>query len=164
LFFAVEDRPDKKHEKDDGKLFMMDASKFQLTKNGNQPRKHKLWSEEEERNFSGIADAGHPVFREAVRIIAWYRGDYNYFPAFIIPIRPHYFDVRVGLQRSCFTFHVPNQPEINPDSNPSLTRFRIPAADKSGIRQQLSTLGIDPFRIFDDLEYLSETLVNAYGV
>jgi len=84
-------------------------------------------------------------------------------PEFILPVRPHYFDVQVGLRRSCFTFHVPKQQVINTDINPSLTQFRVPASDKPEIRQQLSVLGIDAFRIYGDLEHLSETLVNAYG-
>jgi hypothetical protein len=64
LFFAVQDT-------DDGELFMMDASKFQLTAGADQPRKHTLFSfNREERYFPGIADTGHLIFRDAVKIMA----------------------------------------------------------------------------------------------
>jgi hypothetical protein len=162
LFFAAQDPPDNKGGKD-GELFMMDASAFRLTKIG-EDRKYKSWVNERDFDFRGIADARHLIFRDSVRIISWFQADYNKFPNFIISVRPHHFDVRVGLQRSCFTFHVPNQNEITIDNNPSLTRFSIPTTEKPKIRQQLSTLGVDSFRIFGDLEHLSETLVNAYGL
>lgn len=159
LFFAVQDTKENK----DGELFMMDASKFRLNKD-NGERKYKSWVNGQDFIFVGTAQAGHPIFRDSVRIISWWQASNDKFPEFIIPVRPHYFDVRVGLQRSCFTFHVPKQTAVDVDNNPSLTQFRIPTKEKSEIRKQLGTLGIDAFRVYGDLEHLSETLISAYDL
>jgi hypothetical protein len=164
LFFAVQAPKDDKGKDTDGELFMMDASRFRLDKTG-QPRKYKSWDNDREfNNFDDIAEAGHPIFRDAVRIISWFQQSHEQFPDFIIPVRPQYFDIRIGLQRSCFTFHVPKQPVIDTDNNPSLTRFQISKDYKGKIRAELSALGIDAFRVYGDLEHLSETLENAYNL
>jgi FRG domain len=152
LFFAVE--PQKGPEKD-GELFMMDAGQFRLNAD-NAPRKAYGIQ------FLGVADDRNPVLSEAIgRISQWSKKP---FPAFIVPARPHNFDVRINLQRSCFTFHVPDQREITSDINPSLHSFRIPAAMKPKMRKELKMLSIDPFRIFGDLEHLAEWLCEAYDI
>ena len=155
LFFAVEKlQGEEAAAEPDGVLSMMDASKLQL-QNG-EPR--QAFGTE----FRGIATARHSVFRKAVRIISQWHQDQ--FPDFIIPVRPHYFDFRVSLQRSCFTFHVPKQPEITLKINKTFTKFLIPGDAKPKIRGELNILGIDAFRIYGDLEHLSETLRLAHEV
>jgi hypothetical protein len=155
LFFAVAAAGSPGPEPD-GELFMMDVWEFQLDAS-KSPR------EANGRKFFGIANGWHPVFRKAVEIISRWRNDIR-FPKFIVPVRPHNFDVRINLQRSCFTFHVPDQQEITSDINPSLHRFYIPADKKMAIRKELNVLGIDPFRIFGGLEHLAITLCEAHGV
>jgi hypothetical protein len=149
LFFAVE----KEDKEEDGELFMMDAWEFE------QPNAVR---NAYGRDFHGIADAGHPIFREAVHLISqWSKKP---FPNFIVPVRPHNFDVRINLQRSFFTFHVPEQQEITEEINPSLMRFIVPKAKKTKIRTELVMLGIDAFRIYGDLEHLAVTLCETYDV
>jgi hypothetical protein len=157
LHFAVAAAGSPGGPEPDGELFMMDAWEFQLDVN-KSPRVAN-----DRKPFVGIATGWHPVFREAVEIITRWRNDIE-FPKFIVPVRPHNFDVRINLQRSYFTFHVPNQPEINLDINPSLRRFCIPGDKKVAIGRELNVLGIDPFRIFGDLEHLAITLCEAHGV
>jgi hypothetical protein len=156
LFFAAAAVGSLEGPEPDGELFMMDVWEFQLDAS-NSPR------EAYDRKFSGIANGWHPVFRNAVEIISRWRNNIQ-FPKFIVPVRPHNFDIRINLQRSCFTFHVPDQQEITPDTNPSLCRFYIPGDRKTAIRRELNVLGIDPFRIFGDLEHLAITLCEAHGV
>jgi hypothetical protein len=81
-----------------------------------------------------------------------------------VPVRPHNFDVRINLQRSFFTFHVPEQQEITEAINPSLTRFIIPKNKKTEIQTELSMLRVDAFRIYGDLEHLAVTLCETYDV
>jgi len=146
LFFAVE-KEKKEDEEEDGELFMMDAWKFQ-----SDPPRNAYG-----RDFHGVADAGHPIFKKAVhRISQWSK---DQFPNFIVPVRPHNFDVRINLQRSFFTFHVPEQQEITEAINPSLTRFIILRSAKTQIRRELRMLGIDAFRI-----YVAVTLCETYKV
>jgi hypothetical protein len=154
LFFAVENPHSPEDAEPDGELFMMDATKLKL-KTG-APR------EAFGRGFRGIATARHHVFQKAVGIISQWHKDK--FPDFIIPVRPHYFDIRVGLQRSCFTYHVPAQPEITSAINETFANFLIPGAAKRKIRSELNILGMDAFRIYGDLEHLSETLRLSHGV
>ena len=148
MFFAVEEE----EKEEDGELFMMDAWKFEPNAGRNAYG----------RDFFGIADAGHPVFRKALhRISQWSK---DQFPDFIVPVRPHNFDVRINLQRSFFTFHVPRQAEITEAINPSLTGFNIMKNTKARIRKELDMLGIDAFRIYGDLENLAVTLCKTYDV
>jgi hypothetical protein len=148
MFFAVEEE----EKEEDGELFMMDAWKFEPNAGRNAYG----------RDFLGIADAGHPVFRKALhRISQWSK---DQFPDFIVPVRPHNFDMRINLQRSFFTFHVPRQPEITEAINPSLTGFNIMKNSKARIRKELDMLGIDAFRIYGDLENLAVTLCKTYDV
>src|SRR5215471_12137015 len=149
LFFAVE-KEEKEEEEEDGELFMMDAWRFEPN------AERKAYG----RDFLGVADAGHPVFRRALyRISQWGKDP---FPDFIVPIRPHNFDVRINLQRSFFTFHVPGQPEITETINPSLIRFNVMKNAKEQIRKELDMLGIDAFRIYGDLENLAVTLCKTH--
>jgi hypothetical protein len=155
LFFAVAAVGPKGGPEPDGELFMMDVWEFRLDA-GKSPR------EAYGRKFRGIAHAWHPVFKREVHKISQWTDDQ--FPGFILPVRPHNFDVRINLQRSCFTFHVPDQQEITPDINPSLRSFYVPGSKKQEIRKELNVLGIDPFRVFGDLEHLTETLCEAHDV
>jgi hypothetical protein len=156
LFFAVAPPRSPRGPEPDGELFMMDVWEFQI-----DARKSPRVANG--RKFVGIANSWHPVFRDAVEIISRWRNDLQ-FPNFIVPVRPHNFDTRINLQRSCFTFHVTDQQEITSDTNPSLHRFHIPGHKKKAIRWELNVLGIDPFRIFGDLEHLADTLCEAHGV
>ena len=59
---------------------------------------------------------------------------------------------------------MPKQPEITLKINKTFTKFLIPGDAKPKIRGELNILGIDAFRIYGDLEHLSETLRLAHEV
>jgi hypothetical protein len=155
LFFAVAEAGSSGKPEADGEFFMMDVWAFQLNADNGARKAY-------DKEFRGIAHAWHPVFRKAVQRISRWTNDP--FPGFILPVRPHNFDVRINLQQSCFTFHVPDQQKITLAINPSLHRFHIPGHKKKAIRWELNVLGIDPFRIYGDLEHLADTLCAAHGV
>ena len=148
LFFAV--TPCENKNSDGGKFFAMDAESMQ------KRDKTKRWYGDEE--FRGIATSTHPTFSKGIkRIVEW--ADKAQFPDFIVPVRPDYFDRRITLQRSCFTFHVPCTPDLTEADNES---FIVPEAYKAKIKGQLAQLGIDAFSIYGDLDHLGETLTDAY--
>jgi hypothetical protein len=149
LFFASIADP-----RSDGELFMLDAYQFQ-TASGTV--RSFLG-----RDFRGIATAGHPVFESA--LVPIFRWKPDVFPSFIIPVRPSYSDVRISSQRSCFTFHVPDQFVIDLAANPTLRVYRVPMSAKPAIIKELRLLGVDQFRVFGDLSSLSTTLKRYYDV
>jgi hypothetical protein len=104
LFFAVAEQPDKS-----GAVFLMDGYQLSPTQNA---QKHR---------YNGIAPSGHPLFIESMKqIFEWQDGK---FPSFVMAVRPEHFDRRINLQRSCFTFHVPNREQLTLNENSSLIYF-----------------------------------------
>lgn len=151
LFFAVSIEPDK-----DGELFIMDA--YQLAKDQNAKISHN-------EDFKGIATKSNPVFEDAIKtIFSW--GKVEAFPNFIIPVRPDFLDKRMSLQKSCFTFHVPNPhtTTLTQKHNHTLASFNIPKDSKPKLKKDLATLGIDHFNIYGDFEGLSKTLKTNYFI
>jgi hypothetical protein len=147
LYFAVKD-----HDTTDGALFMMDAFGLAETQNA--------------EGFRGLATSRHRFFKDSMQRIylgvGW--GDPFCFPTFILPLRPDHFDRRMILQRSCFTFHVPDHGTLTKNENRTLRSFCIPAKAKADLRRQLFLLGVDEFSIYGDLESLSKRLKDAYNV
>jgi hypothetical protein len=156
LFFAVTTC---KNEHSDGKFFSMDAESMRKRDCYRTERcGTKRWYGGEE--FRGIATSTHPTFRTAIkRIVEWTE---DRFPDFIIPVRPDYFDRRITLQRSSFTFHGTYTPDLTEADNDTLRSFIVPETDKVKIKGQLAQLGIDAFSIYGDLDHLGETLTDAY--
>ncbi len=144
LFFAVTANSDS-----DGELFMMDA--------------YQLSPSQKAVGFQGIATARNAIIAKALDpIFRWQKlGD---FPDFIIPVRPDHLDHRIGLQRSCFTFHTPKRHVLTKQENKSLLSFSIPEAAKERIQKELFLLGIDDFSVYGDLESLSRRLKAAYDI
>jgi hypothetical protein len=138
----------------DGQLFMLDAYQFQTEVGGLRSF--------DGHDFRGIATAGHPVFERALHPIFRWRPDE--FPPFIIPVRPPHFDTRISSQRSCFTFHVPDQPVIEAAVNSALHVYKVSKDAKPKIVQELRLLGVDHFRVFGDLPSLSKILRRDYAV
>jgi hypothetical protein len=124
----------------DGELFLFDA--YGLSSNGIMTSRHP--------KFAPIIDA----------IVQWKKA--ADLPRSIIAVRPDHFDRRIALQRSCFTFHVPNQLVLTPTSNNRITSFTISGAKKKPIQKELSLLGIDHFSVYGDLEHLVRYLTDAY--
>ena len=114
-------------------------------------------------DFHGIGSQRHPYFTNALKPIFNF-GKVSDFPEYIFAVRPDYMDTRVNSQSSCFTFHVPNRPELTQKENDRLRRLRIPAASKTRLTSELRLLGIDHFSVFGDLEGLASRLRTAYSV
>ena len=150
LFFAVQNSRMTSEGERDAAVFMMDAYRLAICQNVTN-------------KFNGIPTGLHPEFTKGLRPITHW-DDLSQFPDFIIPVRPEQMDVRLVLQRGCFTFHVPRRSELTPKENDSLRCLVIPHAAKGTIRQELSDLGVDDFSIYGDLENLARSLKQSYGV
>lgn len=142
LFFAVRDKTDR-----DGAVFFMDAYQLAVT---------------QKTKPEGISTY-HKWFNDAVRRIFEWRNDLQ-FPQAIMAVRPDHADQRIGLQRSCFTFHVPGHPTLTKAENDTLLAFRIPSAAKTNILNDLVLLGLNEFSIFGDLDHLALRLRRAYRI
>jgi type I restriction enzyme M protein len=144
LYFAVKDEGAK-----DGAFFMMDA--FGLAET------------QKPSGFRGVATSRHDIFKNAMKRIHWW-SDLFPFPDFVLPVRPDYFDKRVMLQKSFFTFHVPDHGALTKVENNTLLAFEIPAGKKPDLRHELFLLGVDEFSIYGDLESLSKRLKDAHKI
>jgi hypothetical protein len=149
LFFAVHGNDDK-----DGEIFILDAYEFGNTQ--------KMISKSKDRYY-GIATGRNPLFKEAIEPIFDWK-EVKDFPNFILPVRPDYFDKRMRLQKSAFTFHPPKNEILEIKHNKSLKSILIPKDAKPNLKKELQLLGIDPFNIFGDFEGLAKTLRNNYDV
>ncbi|MBD0333278.1 MAG: FRG domain-containing protein [Chitinophagaceae bacterium] len=150
LFFAITSND--KGDNEDGELYIMDA--YGLA--GTQRKDINL----NVRNFQGIATSRNFLFRRALTpILQWKREDkVPDYPKFIFPVLPDFFDRRIGYQKGCFTFHVPENTTLTKTHNSTLKIYPIPKEAKKDIRTQLTLLSIDDFNIFGDLESLARTL------
>lgn len=143
VFFAVSDEK----ATGDGTIYYMDAYSMARDQDAKQP---------DGRSF-GIATAGRKYFKDGLNVIAGWGGK-SEFGEWTIPIRPEHFEKRIGLQRGCFTFHVPKCSVLSSANISSLKEIAIPATAKPKLRQELALFGIDSFTIFGDLDHLAEYL------
>ena len=119
------------------------------------------------RNIEELRLGSHPKFLECLENIwKWHVGGKDNpppsYPKYIIAVRPDHFDARIVSQRSYFTFHVPDHPELKVDHNKTLTKVIIDKDAKGEIRKELFRLGVDEFSIYRDLDHLSQRLKFAY--
>jgi len=143
LYFAVSKKPDLAK---DGRVFAMDA--YQLCQVQGAPGE-----------YEGIATSRRPLFKRMLTPIFDWKNEL--VPGFTLAVRPDHSDVRIRLQRGCFTFHVPGREALTEYPN-VLVSFIVPAARKGPIMEELRVLGIDEFSIYGDLEALARTLKDAY--
>jgi hypothetical protein len=108
----------------------------------------------------GIATARRKEFRTAIAVIADWK-KLKASPNHIMAVRPDYFDRRINLQRSCFTFHAPNRHALETADNPTLVSIKVQSDKKSSILRELSLLGVDHFSVYGDLENLAQHLTEA---
>jgi hypothetical protein len=85
-------------------------------------------------------------------------------PKFIFPVRPAFTDIRMQVQRSCFTYHPPSVQELTEKQNPSLRKLVFSAAVKKDIREQLLHLGIDHFSVYGDIDSLATTVQSNFNL
>lgn len=148
LFVACSER-----EKVDGALFFMDAYQLAVTQNT------------KDKHYQGVVTMRHPAFQKALNAIcAWAPKPQSQFPDFIMALRPDYSDLRIVLQRSCFTFHVPGREELTPAHNKSLKKYTIPSGAKNTLLHELILLGVDEFSIYGDLGHLASRLKRAHRI
>ena len=150
LWFAVSDRDSKESN---GSIAVMDV--YNLLKQQDAYFNDKA--------LKGIGSSRAPYFEAVLKPIFEWK-EPCLFPDYIIPIRPDYSKERLGLQRSCFTFHVPTRPVLTSNENDTLQKFTIPRNSKQAIRMELARLGVDSFSIYGDLESLAGKLKYSYGV
>jgi hypothetical protein len=123
----------------DGELFLLDAYKL---------------------SPFGIVTSRHPEFKRAIEAIVEWK-DVADLPSSILAVRPDHLDRRIALQRSFFTFHVPNDPVLL-ETRDGLTSFEVNGGMKKATLKELSLIGIDPFSVYGDLENLARHLADAY--
>ena len=157
LFFAV---AKELHDDCDAEFFFLDANYFEVTQGTSAAGRTPNYKGRSPR-FWGYADSTHPIMVRCVENIFYFK-DLNSFPDFVFPIRPDHNEKRVSLQKSCFTFHVPDCPEIDVSHNQSLEKFIVPKGAKKNIRNELQMLGVDEYAIYGDLESLSRSLRGYY--
>ena len=157
LFFAVIKEI---HNDYDAEFFFLDANEFETTQNTSAAGRTSEYKGRSPR-FWGYADSTHPIMVRCVENILYFKG-LDSFPDFVFPVRPDHAEKRVSLQKSCFTFHVPDCPSVDISRNRSLEKFLIPKEAKRGIRNELRMLGIDEYAIYGDLEALSKSLKGYY--
>jgi hypothetical protein len=145
LYFAV-----KEHDSSDGAFFMMDAYGLGKTQKTGAA-------------FHGVPTSRHPLFKGSMKRIHTWENSWH-FPKFILPVRPDHFDKRMMLQKSHFTFHVPDHGTLTKAHNSSLKSFEIPASAKGELLHELFLLGVDEFSIFGDLDRLSKRLKDAHRI
>jgi hypothetical protein len=145
LYFAVNAGP-----QTDGSVVLMDVYRLAETQGATG-------------HYHGILTSSHPRLREWLAPVLD-DGRPEDFTDFVVPIRPEQFNIRVKLQRACFTLHVPRRPALTERENDSLRTFVVPRGSKQTIYQELKLSGVDEFAIFGDLENLAVSLKAAYGL
>jgi hypothetical protein len=148
LYFTVRDHPDRV-----GAFFLMDAHSLASRQEG------KTYDGKE---FKGVATSRNSTFATALHPI--FRWVEQGFPNFIMPVRPDYSDPRITLQRACFTFHPPDRGQLEKQHDDILESYTIPTESKITIQQELSSLDVDAFSIYGDLDHLSHHLKKTYEV
>ena len=113
LSFSV---ADKRFWEVDGSVLMLDAYQF--------------------CGFNGIASSRRTGLRSSVgRIANW--SDKQEFHSLTFPVRPDRLDVRMNLQRSGFTFHVPARLELGATMDKSLRVISVAADAKEQIGRRI---------------------------
>ena len=144
LYFAV---ADKGYDTVNGRLFVMDAYCLDSAQGINDP------------GNKGIATSRRQYLIDAIKIISHWKSK-SEFGDYTIPISPDH--LRIALQESCFTFHVPKRQKLDPEELNCIRTFKIPASAKHRIRLDLRMIGLNDFRIFGDLDSLARSLKANY--
>jgi FRG domain len=85
-------------------------------------------------------------------------------PDFIFPVRPAFTDIRLQVQRGCFTYHPPSVQELTEKENSSLCKMVFPPAVKRDIKEQLLHLGMDHFSVYGDVDSLAITVKSNFNL
>jgi hypothetical protein len=153
IYFAVE----KNKPPTDAAVYAMDAY-------GLGDHKYKCFdgNERTAKGFAVVNDDPNSLLAVALADVVQWRTGFEP-PNFIFPVRPAFTDLRMQIQRGCFTCHPPKLQELTERENASLCRINIPAKDvKDAIKEQLLHLGIDHFSVFGDIDSLAKTITDNY--
>lgn len=132
LYFAVEDVA----IHNDGKVAFLDAYKFE----------------------GGIGVPDWEDVKLCVEACTSLRPGVRFTKSKTFPVTSPHFDRRITLQRGCFTFHVPDQPELVLGEVPGLSVFPVAGEYKDKIKTQLRRMGIDAGTVYGDLSSLSRAI------
>jgi hypothetical protein len=97
----------------------------------------------------------HPLVEETVEYL--FNQGSRPSRGLIIPVRPDLCAGRMLQQGACFTLHAPGCPEIC-EGPVWVHRYRIPAAKKRQIEEQLRSVGVTYATLFPDLDHLSKEI------
>jgi hypothetical protein len=148
IYFAIEsDKADKA-----AAVYVMDAYGF-----GEHKYEGLDGVERRAGGFAVASDDRNSLLSVALADIVRWRKEHKP-PPFIFPVRPAFTDVRMQVQRSCFTYHPPSVQELTDGENNSLSKIGIPKEAKEGIKDQLLHRGIDHFSVFGDIDSLAKTV------
>lgn len=153
MYFAVE-----KHPNESAAVYAMDA--YGLGEN------EYLGFDGKKRKAGGFAVSNNDpnsLLAVALADIVQWRKDVSP-PEFIFPVRPAFTDVRMQVQRSCFTYHPPSVQELTEKQNPSLRKLVFSASVKKAIKERLLHLGIDHFSVYGDVDSLATTVKNNFNL
>jgi hypothetical protein len=150
LFFAVQ-QPD---DDDDGEVFVMGADSLHRDPRGRSIRDYV------HREFVDILSMRDPIVTSAIAQ-CFRAGVEPKFEPRILAVRPDNYPGRIGQQSSCLTLHMHESRDV---SNVTLARFTVPKAAKLMLLNQLGRLNINLFTIYNDLDNLSKSIRNAWGI
>jgi len=148
LFFSVAEADRRDNEEADAIVYMLDVYNLWRVQNATRAE------------YEGIASSRRPVFREMLKPIMWEEPTRR---PYVLALRPDQKDVRLRLQRGCFTMHPPERKILTIRDASVLRRCHVPSARKKEVREQLIGLGIDHFNTFGDLSALAKTLKTIYA-
>jgi hypothetical protein len=144
LFFAVAEQ---KHQNADGEVIAV-CPDWRLTHGSSAP------VEKPSLNSPPLTQR-HPLVEQTVEYL--FGQGSRPSRGLVIPVRPDLRASRMLHQGACFTLHVPGCPEIceGPDW---VHRYRVPAANKKRIEEELRSVGITYATLFPDLDHLSKEI------
>jgi hypothetical protein len=102
----------------------------------------------------------HPYIRDAILDSFWIAPKKSRTPL-IIPVRPDNQLGRIGQQSSCFRMHMHNSTDCQ---NITLEKIKVPADKKDAMLTELHRMNINHFTIYNDLDHLSKSVKQFWGV
>jgi hypothetical protein len=143
------------NKEDEGLVWIMNPFNFRKDQG-----EFKLKLPKSNFSFEGVATVGNPIYQHHLKSLFEWKDlktrDY------IFPIRPSYFDHRIKVQNSAFTFHANDSENgiLGVERNRTLTKCIV---NKVALGKELALLKIDQFTIYDDLESLSSAMTANYS-
>jgi len=147
LYFACEVTPKQDGEEKDGLVFVLDPVELNIAVDKSRPR---------------ILDA----YRDADLILPYLRlkGRQNRNGRPSIAIDPVWNSERLVLQKGKFTLHGASEFALTRAQAPSLIALAVLREDKSRLRNELRSIGIDEMSIFPELDHVCSYICNMLDI